>query len=205
MDETKEYPIDRFLAFAREAARRDDRGTLAELRRGLSPSTQEQAWQHVVPYCSRFEDETSRTVWCTIGGLAALLMPRGLEAPADDTYRNLGTTMRELAKGTGEGDIGKALKTFEPKFRRLLSCGDTVSLCEQVVGIGRTAEVKGVRLNLRGLFFDLAGWSDSDKREKTRLRWAKAYFRAETPGADGGETTSDNRAASSAAEQGASA
>ena len=33
MDETKEYPIDRFLDWVADVARKDDRGTLAELRR----------------------------------------------------------------------------------------------------------------------------------------------------------------------------
>ena len=46
MSETNEYPIDRFLQWVMELAQRDDRGTLAELRRGLSETTQDQAWEH---------------------------------------------------------------------------------------------------------------------------------------------------------------
>ena len=172
MNETKEYPIDRFL---REVAfRKDDRGYLAELRRGLSITTQHQAWEHLIPYCPDFEQPVVCAIWCTVGGLAALLVPDGLVS--SESWNNLGTTMRELAKGTDTGDTAKVLKTFEPKFRRLLSCNDTVSLCEMIVGIGRTASVKDVRVNLIRLFWDLRNWDDPDKRDKTRLSWAKQYF-----------------------------
>ena len=92
--------------------------------------------------------------------------------------------MRLLAKGSGDGDESKALKSFEPKFRRALSCDNTRSLCEMVVGIGRTAAVKGVSVNLKVLFWDLWNWSDSDKRDEIRLRWAKEYYRVFEPRMD---------------------
>lgn len=183
MSETKEYPIDRFLQWVTELAQRDDRGTLAELRRGLSETTQDQAWEHLIPYSSDFaENAEHRIVWCTIGGLAAMLIPGDLSS--SEPWDNIGTTMRALAKGGGENDETKALKTFEPKFRRVLSCDDTRSLCEIVVGIGRTAVVKGISMNLKALFWDLWNWSDSDKRERIRLQWAKQYFKVIEPRAD---------------------
>lgn len=175
MEETKTYPINRFLREVAASAARDDRGTLAELRRGLSATTGDRAWEHLMPYCSDFDrNEVHRAVWCTLGGLAALLIPDGLSASG--SRHNLGTTMRALAKGTGD-DESKALKSFEPKFRRLLSCGDTLTLCEMVAGIGRAAAAKGVPVNLESLFWDLWSWEDPDKREETRLHWAKQYFR----------------------------
>ena len=174
MNETKEYPIDRFLAWAADVARKDDRGALAELRRGLSDTTQDQAWEHLIPYCADFDtNESHRAVWCAVGGLAALLAPDGLIS--SEPWSNLGTTMRAIAKGDGT-DEQKALKSFEPKFRRALSCGDMMSLCEFVIGIGRTAAAKGVPMNLKTLFWDLWNWNDLDKREQIRLRWAKQYF-----------------------------
>ena len=183
MSETKEYPIDRFLQWVTKLVQRDDRGTLAELRRGLSESTQDQAWEHLIPYSADFvENADHRIVWCTIGGLAAMLIPSGLSS--SEPWNNIGTTMRALAKGGGENDETKALKSFEPKFRRVLSCDDTRSLCEIVVSIGRTAVVKNVPMNLKALFWDLWNWDDSDKRETIRLQWAKQYFKAIEPRAD---------------------
>ena len=187
MNETKEYPIDRFLQWVTELVQRDDRGTLAELRRGLSETTQDQAWEHLIPYSADFaENADHRVVWCTIGGLAALLIPCGLLS--FEPWNNIGTTMRALAKGGGENDETKALKTFEPKFRRVLSCDDTRSLCEIVIGVGRTAVVKNVPMNLKVLFWDLWNWSDQDKRETIRLKWAKQYFKIVEPRVDSTST-----------------
>ena len=190
MNETKDWPIDRFLHWIAEIVRKDERGTLAELRRGLSETTQDQAWEHLIPYCSDFDTNAAhRAAWCAVGGLAALLAPDGLIS--NEPWNNLGTTMRTIAKGD-EGDEAKALKTFEPKFRRLLSCGDTISLCELVVGIGRTAAMKGVSVNPRALFWDLWNWDDLDKREEIRLKWAKQYYHVfepqpESPSDQGGQ------------------
>ena len=183
MSETTEWPIDRFLKRVVEMVRKDDRGALAELRRGLSETTQDQAWEHLIPYCADFaENEAHRFVWCAVGGLAAMLVPDGLATT--EPWNNFGTTMRLLAKGSGDGVESKALKSFEPKFRRALSCDNTRSLCEMVVGIGRTAAVKGVSVNLKVLFWDLWNWSDSDKRDEIRLRWAKEYYRVFEPRMD---------------------
>ena len=182
MDKKPDYPIDRFLREVAQAVAKDDRGYLAELRRGMSETTQDQAWEHLIPYCGDFDtDAAHRAVWCAVGGLAALLVPDGLVS--NEPWSNLGTTMRSIAKG-GEGDEAKALKSFEPKFRRLLSCLDSGSLCELAVGIGRTAAVKRVPVNLRTLFWDLWNWDDPVKREGIRLKWAKQYFRVFEPSPD---------------------
>lgn len=182
MDGAKDWPIDRFLRDVASAVNRDDRGYLAELRRGLSKTTEQQAWEHLIPYCADFENEERRATWCIIGGLAALLVPDGLSI--SEPWSNLGTTMRALAKGDGDRDETKALKSFEPKFRRALSCDDVVSLCEIVVGIARAADVKGVPVNLRNLFWDIWNWADPDKRDDIRLKWSKQYFRVFEPRVD---------------------
>ena len=59
MDEKKDYPIDRFLRDVAQAVARDDRGYLAELRRGLGGTTQDQAWEHLIPYCSDFDTDAA--------------------------------------------------------------------------------------------------------------------------------------------------
>ena len=181
MNETKKWPIDRFLEQVEKI--KDDHGTFAELRRGLSETTQDRAWEHLIPFCDDFDSNaTHRVVWCTIGGLAATLIPDGLDST--EPWNNLGTTMRTLAKGSGDDDESKTLKSFEPKFRRMLSCGDTCSLCEMVTGIGRTAAVKGVPVNLRRLFWDLWNWDNLEKRDEIRLKWAKQYFSVYEPKSD---------------------
>jgi CRISPR type I-E-associated protein CasB/Cse2 len=153
------------------------------LRRGLSETTQNRAWEHLIPYSADFaENADHRIIWCTIGGIAAILISEGLSS--SEPWNNIGTTMRALAKGGSENDETKALKTFEPKFRRVLSCDDTHSLCEMIVGIGRTAAVKSVSINLKSLFWDMWNWNDQDKRERIRLQWARQYFKVIEPRCD---------------------
>ncbi len=193
MNETKEWPIDRFLQWVAEIVRRDDRGTLAELRRGLSETTQDQAWEHLLLHdCpqSDFADKNRRRAWCVIAGLAALLIPKGLNA--DATWHNLGTTMRILALGS-DGNGAEALKSFEPKFRRILSCDNSQSLCDMVVQVGKAAERKNIAMNLANLFWDIVNWDDINKRDGTehleksrvfigiRPKWAQQFWGGRMP------------------------
>ena len=163
--------IEDFLKNIRQIVARDDRGHLAKLRRGLSDTTQEQAWPLVVPWCSRFEDETNRKVWCTVGGAAALLFASNL---GTEQYQSLGSVMQEIATGT---DQQNGIKSYEAKFRRILNSPDTIDLCDLAVGIIYTAEKKSININCKTLFWDLLEWDDPDKREKIRVRWARDFYR----------------------------
>ncbi len=188
-NETKECPIDRFLQWIADLVRRDDRGTLAELRRGLSPTTREQCWPHIIRFAkSDFENETLRTVWCSIGGLAALMIPKGFVT--DDDNDNLGTTMQKLAfkampttNGQRESKE-KALKDFSPRLRRILDALDSIPLCEMAVRIVRMAASKDVPVNLRNLFLNLCSWDNAENREKTRLKWTRRYYTIFEPRTD---------------------
>lgn len=176
MSETKEYPIDRFLQWVTKLVQRDDRGTLAELRCGLSKTMQDRAWEHLIPCCKELSNPSVRAVWCTVGGLAAILIPKNLDSNQPWWKYNFGTTMRILANGKETGERGeKALKSFEPRFRRILSCSDTVLLCEMVASIGKVAENKGIKINLRGLFWDLSHW-EGDSHNDIRFRWSLQFF-----------------------------
>ena len=181
MNEETTSPIDSFLQWVGELARNDDRGTLAELRRGLSETTQEQAWGHIVRFSRKdFENDLSRAVWCSVGGLAALMIPKGFVT--EEKKDNLGTTMRKVALKAVAGenvsfaDKEKTLKNFSPRLRRVLDETDTISLCEMVVQIVRMAFNKEVPVNLRNLFLSLRSWNDSEQREKTRLKWTQQYY-----------------------------
>lgn len=170
--------MEELLRRIERAVQANDRGYLAELRRGMSSTTQMQAWEHIVPFCKGFEDDAIRTIWCSFGGCAALIIQSGLNTSEPPWY-NFGSTMRAIARGSGSGSVNERLKSFEPKFRRLLSCHDVMNLCEMVVGIVRTAESLSVKVNLKKLFWDLMDWRDAEKREKAKLRWAEQYFRVE--------------------------
>ena len=173
-EEPKRFAIDDFLDEVK--AHRDDRGYLARLKRGLAETTEDQAWVTLAVQRFDFSNTVKRKVWATIGGLAATLMDAGLLKT--DGWENIGTVMRHIMNADGKADESR-VKTYETKLRRLLNCTSTVELCELVVGVVRQAEAKGIAVNCRQLYFDLNGWDDSEKREKSRVHWAQDFYRVE--------------------------
>lgn len=182
-NETKECSVERFtelIARIRNAANEDkgpDRAYLAELRCGLHKTMQDRAWEHLIPYSDKLSIPAVRAVWCTVGGMASILVPKDLDCSSKPWWEyNFGTTMRKLARGEESGENGeKALKSFEPRFRRLLSCDDTILLCEMVASIGKAAESNQVHVNLKSLFWDLSHW-DGEKHDEIRFRWSQQFF-----------------------------
>lgn len=172
--------IEGFLTKIREAADRDDRGYLATLRRGLSDTTQQQAWSLIVPWCNNFEDETERKIWCTVGGLAALLSRSNLDCR---TKASLASAMRQIdekrkkSKEDSNKEEQDGRKPSERKFRRILDSSDAIDLCNLVVPVVRMAEREGIPLNCLDLFWDLIRWNDQIKRDKIRVRWTRDFYR----------------------------
>ena len=173
-EEPKRFAIDDFLDEVK--AHRDDRGYLARLKRGLAESTEDQSWCVLAVQRFDFSNAVKRRVWASIGGLAASLVDAGLLKA--EGWENMGSVMRQIMSADGEVDESR-MKTYETKLRRLLNCTCTVELCELVIGVVRQAEAKGVSVNCRQLYFDLNGWDDPEKREKSRVRWAQSFYHVE--------------------------
>lgn len=171
-EEIKKYPIDGLLAEISAAAKRKDRGFLAELRSGLNENTQEKAWPIIAGHCRRFTDSAERKIWLTVGGLVALLAPAGLNVA---TWSSIGTVMRKIK----DGDPNKgenAVKSYEAKFRRILNCHDSDELCDVIINVVRMAERKGVGVNCGQLFWDLQKWNVESKREDVRVKWTSDFY-----------------------------
>ena len=190
MSDNQNYPICRLLGMIKNAVGHEDRGMLAELRRGLSPSTQEYAWPHLVQFCGKFEDDDVRAIWCAVAGLAAIFYKSNLVS--EQKWNNMGTMMHKLALQANESNPEKALESYGAKFRRVLSCNDMASLCETVIRVGRAAEKKDVTLNPEVLFWDLTNWMDLAKRDEVKLRWAKQYYSARNDIASDQEKEDEN-------------
>lgn len=183
MAEEKRYAIDDFLDAIR--SERDDRGYLARLRRGLSENTEDQAWGILAAQRFDFTDGVKRKIWATVGGLAATLLPDGLMAT--EGFATLGAVLKCLMHADGKPDESRRL-SYEGKLRRLLNCSSATELCDLVVAIVRMADAKGVTVNCRQLYFDLNGWDDCEKREKTRVQWTKDFYRFEKENDTEGES-----------------
>lgn len=160
--------IDSFLAELAGYVERNDRGALADLRRGLSPATEERAWPYLASYCD-LRNHEHRLIWQTVAAGFATI-ERSTESG------NLGRTLRALAMGDRRGAEGvDALKSFDARFRRLLTCRSSGDLCRHLPAIIRAAKCKGVEIDFRRLFWDLMQW-DGENRDDVRARWAAAYW-----------------------------
>lgn len=177
MAEGTRYPIDDFLEEIR--ARREDRGFLSRLRRGLVPATEDRAWGILAVQGFNFSDPVKRKVWQTVGAVAAQMVADN--ALVVEGWTNLGSVLRALAWVNGKPSESTA-RTYDTKLRRLLNCSSTEELCDLAVGVCRMAAAKGVPVNCRQLYFDLNGWNDPDRREKTRVNWAIQYHRPQEGG-----------------------
>ena len=185
MANEKRYPIDDFLDEIR--SHREDRGYLSRLRRGLPSTTEDQAWGILVAQGFNFLDPVKRRIWLTIGAVAAMLEPDNLVRT--DKGENLGAVLHGLAWEKGKKPRENVSRTYETKLRRLLNCSSTEELCDLAVGVCRMAAAKGIPVNCRQLYFDLNGWDDPDRREKTRVNWTIQYHRPQE-GREGGEELS---------------
>jgi CRISPR system Cascade subunit CasB len=140
---------------------RDDRGAMANLRRGFSPATEHRAWPWVAQWCDLNDDRLRAIVTSVAAAFAT--------HPELATEGNLGLTMREIAHGRDGGE--KALESFEPRFRRFLTCQLSADVCQRLPGVIRAAAQRGVGINYRQLFIDLCYWGD-----RVKLRWAEAFW-----------------------------
>ena len=148
-----------FMAWLQE--RQEDRGLMANLRRGFSEATADRAWPYIAQWCN-LENRRERTIFQTVAASFAF-------NPESVSQGNMGTTMYRLATGDGRGLDW--LKTYETRFRRFLSCDTVFEVCDRLPTVIRTTQAKGVAINYEELLKDLHYWGD-----RVKVRWANAYW-----------------------------
>jgi CRISPR type I-E-associated protein CasB/Cse2 len=174
---TEQSTIQQFLAKLQRLVVQEDRGALADLRHGFSPGTEYRAWPYIANVCN-LQNDTQRHIWLTIGAGFAT------HRATDSRTGNIGSTLRSLALGQPGESKEKALKSFDARFRRLLTCEDAVELCDRLRSIIQAADHKGIGVDYERLFWDLQTWHKPEK--KVKLRWAESYWGQEH--SKGGET-----------------
>lgn len=157
--------IHQFLSELTGFVKRQDRGALADLRHGASDATAHRAWPYVAKYCN-LESERYRAIWLTVAAGAATQEDAGLAVEG-----NMGATLRKIAID-GQSSTGDALKSYDARFRRLLTCSSAQELCRQLPGVLRTAARKGVPVNYERLFWDLCKWH----KDEIGVQWAVDYW-----------------------------
>lgn len=148
---------------------KEDRGVMADLRRGFNEDTQNRTWPHIAQFCDLNNNRERIIVQTVAAGFAT--------CKESAKGGNIGATMRKIAMGDGKGKEG--LSSYEARFRRILSASSAEELCGFLPGIIKTAEGKGVGINFYQLYRDLFYWS-----EKVKINWAAEYWG--TPKPEGG-------------------
>ncbi|MGR3174806.1 MAG: type I-E CRISPR-associated protein Cse2/CasB [Candidatus Scalindua sp.] len=147
--------------------RKEDRGVMADLKRGFSETTEDRSWPYISQWGCNIVKNNERLVYQTVS--AAYAYSKGNTGEG-----NMGTVCRNLAMGSSQGK--KGLASFEARFRRLLTCSSVNELSGHLVGIIRAAAAKNIAINFEQLFSDLWWWSYSDK---SKLQWASEYWKTE--------------------------
>lgn len=157
-----------FVAYLQDLAKREDRGALAALRRGLgeSPGACAEMHPHVVPFLP-----PNRWTWneeCHYI-LAALF---GLH-PQSAASGNMGDTLRAVATAAGSDD------STQRRFIALLKChrDDLFGHLRQAVSLAKS---KDVPVNWSQLLKDIQHW-DSEQRWVQR-NWAVSFWKASVSG-----------------------
>lgn len=140
-----------------------DRGSLADLKKGASAGTRQYAWSHMASFCDLSKEADERS-FSLVGSAMALGKGR-----TSDSVGNLGASLRNLAY-INKQKPGKSGPT-DGRIKRLISCRTTVELCDQLSSVLRLLSSKGARIDYLKLLEDVHGWDEDVKRN-----WAKGYY-----------------------------
>ena len=154
MNEKRKKKVDAFIRFLKKTSKADNRGVLADLRRGFSDATAVRVWPHIGKFCG---SETERLVFRTVAACYAT-------NPLNDADKkiNFGTSARKLKA---------EFPTFETTFQRLLNCRRREDVCKRLQGVVLAMKAKNVAVNWRRLTWDLLCWND-----RVKTRWAAQFW-----------------------------
>ena len=157
-----------FVGFLESVRKRDDRATLAALRRALgrNPAAANEAYPYVMPRVSpdlspRERDRDVR-IYLLVAGLFA-------SQPRDDSEKastNFGASMAKLASATETAGV-------ERRMSALLACSFD-DLPEHLRRAGTLLKSKQISVDWARLIDDLRWWDTEDRR--VQREWARAFW-----------------------------
>ncbi len=158
-----------------EKKRDEDRGAMANLRRGFSPATEDRAWPWIARWCEgSFTNPRWRTIYTTVAASFATHHPETAGLITTDR-KNMGFIMRGIAINKSNNNIRKenddSLKSYEARFRRFLNCRSVNNVCKRLPCVIRTAKKQRIPIDYYQLFIDLCYWS-----RNVKIRWADSYW-----------------------------
>lgn len=148
-----------------------DRGFCAKLRKAESEATEHQAWDILASWVD-LENPWERKSYGLIGASLSRLKSR------QDGTQGMGSALQALFRKRGvSGDIETSAEA--KRLRRLLSCRDQAELMEAIRPLLRYLVSQEISLSHAQLLDEVLFFGLDGSREKTRLRWAKDFYRRE--------------------------
>ena len=141
-----------------------NRGKMAALRRGLSPSTVISAWPVVAGLGGKI-GHPGESVHIDVAALFAT-------HPQLSKARNFGETCYEIAIAHSPEKL--ISESHERRFRRLIASDQCSELVRQLRSWIRLAASKSIGVNYESLFADLLRWRWY--AEDIRVQWARSFW-----------------------------
>lgn len=167
---------DQLIRQLQQYSDRDDRGTLASLRRGMgmAPGAVPETVRIVEHMLDDDDTDSTRDALYVIGPLYAFhpLLQAG------DRWNNLGAHFRALTAG------GEPSPSVERRFTMLLASepDELPDALRQAISLLKS---QNVPVNWQQLFIDVQKWMDRSqygeaKRKEVRLAWSRSFWRLST-------------------------
>ena len=155
------------VAHLEDLAKRDDRGALAALRRGLGqpPGTVAEMHPHVVPYIAGDRFGWPEQCCYIVAALFASHSKPGGRGNQGDTFRELSTA--------ASGKATERSESVERRFVAMLKANreDLFNHLRHAVSLARSKEIA---IDFHRLLTDIRNW-DSDQRWVQR-NWARSFW-----------------------------
>lgn len=163
-----------FIEYLVELEKRQDRGALAALRRGLQhePGTCIDMYPYVIPWLQNVKGKWKKNMYYLIASLFAY-------HPSISHAGNMGDVFRQISQKRGDN------KSLEQRFMTLLRCNpeDLPFHMRQIISIAKS---ENIPIFWHELFFDLMRWpyaTDYPPYEK----WANSFWKNEKKKEDNGK------------------
>jgi CRISPR system Cascade subunit CasB len=176
---------EQFVEYLTGLVDREDRASLAALRRGLgkAPGEAAEAYRYVVPWLRRDSPPWEDDVYFLVASLFALHQKNWKAVASNRRTTNLGASFARMANEVEGGSV-------ERRFVALLNC-DRDDLPEHLRHAISLLKSKEVPVDWTQLLQQIQDWARYDRR--VQREWARAFWGA-LPGsesADSGSTSGD--------------
>jgi hypothetical protein len=137
----------------------ENKGDLAKLRRhGTSQSLQ---------VLAKIGFRIDSTEHCSAASAIGVLISNGVVHAPEDKYKGLGTLLKGISGGSAESRERRVLQILK---------GD---LARSLVRVSKS--LKGSRVNLERVYWDLYGWGMKEKRDRSIRGALSEYYSGGTP------------------------